>query len=38
MVGFMDKKEVIRLKEQGLSNRATARETGIDRKTSSWNL
>jgi DNA-binding CsgD family transcriptional regulator len=33
MVGFMDKKEVIRLKEQGLSNRATARETGIDRKT-----
>jgi transposase len=39
MLEFMDKKEVIRLKEQGLSNRATARETGLNRATVSkyWN-
>jgi len=33
MVNFMDKKEIIMLKEQGLSNRAVSRQTGQDRKT-----
>jgi len=33
MVDFMDKKKIIMLKEQGLSNRAVARETGNDRDT-----
>ena len=33
MVKFMDKKEIIRLKENGLSNREVARRTGYDRET-----
>lgn len=33
MMKFMDKKEIITLKEQGLSNREVARQTGADRKT-----
>lgn len=33
MVKFMDKKEIIRLKENGLSNREVARQTGYDRGT-----
>ena len=33
MVKFMDKKDIIMLKEQGLSNREVSRETGHDRKT-----
>ena len=33
MVKFMDKKEIIRLKENGLSNREVARQTGYDRET-----
>jgi transposase len=31
MTSFMDKKEIIMLKEQGLSNRAVSRRTGTDR-------
>jgi len=39
MVKFVDKKNIIMLKEQGLSNREVARQTGSDRKTVSkyWN-
>ena len=39
MVKFMEKKNIIMLKEQGLSNREVARRTGHDRKTVSkyWN-
>jgi len=39
MVQIMDKKQIIELKEQGLSNREVARQTGWDRKTVSkyWN-
>ena len=39
MTGFMDKKDIIMLKEQGLSNREVARRTGRDRDTVSkyWN-
>lgn len=39
MVNFMDKKSIIMLKEEGLSNREVARRTGSDRKTVSkyWN-
>ena len=39
MVKFMDKKKIIMLKEQGLSNREVARQTGHDRDTVSkyWN-
>ncbi len=39
MMQFMDKKRIIVLKEQGLSNRAVSREIGVDRKTVSkyWN-
>ena len=39
MVKFMDKKSIIMLKEQGLSNREVARQTGHDRDTVSkyWN-
>ena len=39
MMQFMDKKKIIMLKEQGLSNREVARKTGADRKTVSkyWN-
>jgi len=39
MILFMDKKDLIMLKEQGLSNREVARRTGHDRKTVSkyWN-
>jgi transposase len=39
MVDFMEKKNIIMLKEQGLSNREVARQTGNDRKTISkyWN-
>ena len=39
MVEFMDKKNIIMLKEQGLSNREVSRRTGHDRKTVSkyWN-
>ena len=33
MMQFMDKKKIIMLKEQGLSNREVARKTGADRKT-----
>jgi transposase len=33
MVNYVDKKEIIRLKEQGQSNREVARRTGADRKT-----
>lgn len=33
MVQFMGKKDIIMLKEQGLSNREVARQTGHDRKT-----
>jgi transposase len=33
MVKFMDKKNIIMLKEQGLSNREVSRRTGNDRKT-----
>ena len=33
MVKFMDKKDIIMLKEQGLSNREVARRTGRDRDT-----
>lgn len=33
MTTFMDKKDIIMLKEQGLSNREVARRTGHDRKT-----
>ena len=33
MVGLMKKVEVITLKNKGLSNRAVARQIGIDRKT-----
>ena len=33
MVKFMDKKNIITLKEQGLSNREVSRRTGHDRKT-----
>lgn len=40
MVKFMDKKQIIMLKEQGLSNREVARRTGRDRDTVSkyWKL
>ncbi|MDD4496327.1 MAG: IS21 family transposase [Eubacteriales bacterium] len=39
MKEFMDKKDIIMLKEQGLSNREISRRTGHDRKTVSkyWN-
>ena len=39
MTGFMDKKDIIMLKEQGLSNREVSRRTGRDRDTVSkyWN-
>jgi len=39
MLEFMDKKSIIMLKEQGLSNREISRQTGHDRKTVSkyWN-
>ena len=39
MVKFMDKKDIIMLKEQGLSNREVSRRTGRDRKTVAkyWN-
>lgn len=39
MKKFMDKKEILDLKLQGLSNRKTAKELGIDRKTVAdyWN-
>ena len=39
MVRFMDKKNIIMLKEQGRSNREVSRQTGHDRKTVSkyWN-
>jgi transposase len=39
MVEHMDKRKIIELKEEGLSNRAVARQTGIDRDTVSkyWN-
>jgi len=39
VVKFMDKKKIIMLKEQGLSNREVARQTGHDRDTVSkyWN-
>jgi DNA-binding NarL/FixJ family response regulator len=39
MVDLMGKKDVIILKEQGLSNRAVSRELGLDRETVSkyWN-
>jgi len=39
MVQFMDKKNIIMLKESGLSNREVSRRTGHDRKTVSkyWN-
>ena len=39
MTGFMSKKDIILLKEQGLSNRDVARRTGRDRDTVSkyWN-
>ena len=39
MMQFMDKKTIIMLKEQGLSNREVARRTGADRTTVSkyWN-
>ena len=39
MVKFMDKKKIIMLKEQGLSNREVAQQTGHDRDTVSkyWN-
>jgi len=39
MVEFMGKKDIIMLKERGLSNREVARQTGHDRKTVSkyWN-
>ena len=39
MVQFMEKKKIIMLKEQGLSNREVSRQTGQDRKTVSkyWN-
>jgi hypothetical protein len=39
MTGFMDKKNIIILKEQGLSNREVSRRTGRDRDTISkyWN-
>ena len=39
MLEFMDKKSIIMLKEQGLSNREISRQTGNDRKTVSkyWN-
>jgi len=33
MVQFMEKKDIIMLKEQGESNREVARQTGFDRKT-----
>ena len=33
MMQFMDKKRIIVIKEQGLSNRAVLREIGVDRKT-----
>ena len=33
MVEFVKKKDIIILKEQGLSNRAVSRETGADRET-----
>ncbi len=32
MMQFMDKKKIIMLKEQGLSNREVARKTGVDKK------
>jgi hypothetical protein len=39
MTGFMEKKDIIMLKEQGLSNREVSRRTGRDRDTVSkyWN-
>jgi transposase len=39
MTGFMEKKEIIMLKEQGLSNREVSRRTGHDRETVAkyWN-
>lgn len=39
MVNYMDKREIINLKTEGLSNREVARRTGYDRKTVSkyWN-
>jgi DNA-binding CsgD family transcriptional regulator len=39
MLEFMEKKDIIMLKEQGLSNREVSRRTGHDRKTVSkyWN-
>lgn len=39
MVKFMEKKDIIMLKEQGLSNREVSRRTGADRETVSkyWN-
>jgi transposase len=39
MLEHMDKKKIIDLKEEGLSNRAVARQTGFDRETVSkyWN-
>jgi len=40
MTGFMDKKDITVLKEQGLSNREVSRRTGRDRDTVSkyWNM
>jgi transposase len=39
MVNFMEKKDIIMLKEQGLSNREVSRRTGADRETVAkyWN-
>ena len=39
MKNLLDKAAIIRLKEQGLSNRGVARELGIDKKTVNkyWN-
>ena len=39
MTQFMEKKDIIMLKEQGLSNRAVSRRTSHDRKTVAkyWN-
>jgi len=39
MVSIMEKKDIIMLKEQGLSNREVARRSGVDRETVSkyWN-
>ena len=39
MIEFMNKKDILGLKQQGVSNRAAAKQLGIDRKTVAkyWN-